>query len=67
MPKDIIQKLFTRTGILGNNTIAEKSAGLGLYIAKHFMEIQKGSIHVTSEVGKGTTFTFRLPLAAIHN
>jgi len=63
MPQDIIDKLFTRTGILGTNTIAEKSAGLGLYIAKHFMEIQHGEIRVSSTVGKGTTFTYRLPLA----
>jgi PAS domain S-box-containing protein len=63
MPKEIIDKLFTRTGILGNNTIAEKSAGLGLYIAKHFIELQGGSISVTSEPGKGTTFTYRIPLA----
>ncbi len=63
MPQNIIDKLFTRTGILGTNTVAEKSAGLGLYIAKHFMEIQNGEIRVTSTVGKGTTFTYRLPLA----
>lgn len=62
MPQKIIEKLFTRTGIISNNTAAEKSAGLGLYIAKHFMEIQGGEIHVTSAVGKGTTFTYRLPI-----
>lgn len=66
MPQNIIDKLFTRTGILGTNTVAEKSAGLGLYIAKHFMEIQNGEIRVTSTVGKGTTFTYRLPLAKAH-
>lgn len=65
MPKETIDKLFTRTGILGTNTVAEKSAGLGLYIAKHFMEIQGGEIRVTSVVGKGTTFTYRLPLAKV--
>lgn len=65
MPKAIIDKLFTRTGILGTNTVAEKSAGLGLYIAKHFMEMQGGDIRVTSIQGKGTTFTYRIPLANI--
>lgn len=63
MPQEIISKLFTRSGILGSNTIAEKSAGLGLYIAKHFMEIQGGTITVSSEQGKGTTFTYRIPLS----
>jgi len=63
MPQAIIDKLFTRTGILGTNTVAEKSAGLGLYIAKHFMEMQGGNISVTSSQGKGTTFTYRMPLS----
>ncbi len=63
MPQAIIDKLFTRTGVLGTNTVAEKSAGLGLYIAKHFMELQGGDIRVTSTLGKGTTFTYRVPLA----
>ncbi|HTC21546.1 MAG TPA: ATP-binding protein, partial [bacterium] len=36
-------------------------AGLGLYIAKSFMEMQKGDITVTSEKGKGTCFTLYLP------
>ena len=62
MPQEIIDKLFTRSGILGTNTVAEKSAGLGLYIAKHFMELQGGDIRVQSEKGKGTTFTYRIPL-----
>ncbi len=65
MPQAIIDKLFTRSGILGTNTVAEKSAGLGLYIAKHFMELQGGDIRVTSVLGKGTTFTYRVPLANI--
>lgn len=34
--------------------------GLGLAIVKHIIEAHKGSIEVTSEVGKGTTFTIKL-------
>lgn len=36
--------------------------GLGLALAKRIIEIHKGSASVSSTVGKGTTFTLKLPL-----
>lgn len=36
--------------------------GLGLYIAKSFLELHGGELRVRSAVGKGTTATIRLPL-----
>jgi len=37
-----------------------RGAGLGLSIARHVIEQHKGSIHVESDLGKGSTFTVSL-------
>lgn len=37
-------------------------SGLGLSIAKSFIDLMGGSIQVGSTIGEGTTFTIRLPL-----
>ncbi|MCB9051871.1 MAG: response regulator [Lewinellaceae bacterium] len=39
-----------------------EGAGLGLSIVKEFLSLMGGSIAAQSEVGKGTRFTFRLPV-----
>ena len=41
-----------------------KGTGLGLYLAKYFVELHQGGLEIKSEVGKGTEVSFWLPLPA---
>jgi CheY-like chemotaxis protein/AraC-like DNA-binding protein len=43
-----------------------KGTGLGLALSKEFMELHHGTIQVTSEKWRGTTFEVRLPLGKSH-
>ncbi len=56
-----LERLFTKSRVLGSEA-SRSGAGLGLYIAKSFMNLQKGDITVTSELGKGSTFCVTMPI-----
>jgi signal transduction histidine kinase len=44
-----------------NSAKGNTGTGLGLYICKQLIELQKGSINVKSDAGKGSTFSFEIP------
>ncbi|TDG36285.1 response regulator [Pedobacter changchengzhani] len=45
----------------------QQGTGLGLAICKRIVDFHKGDISVTSEEGKGSTFTFELPYQMVVN
>jgi signal transduction histidine kinase len=47
----------------GSISRAYEGLGLGLFIAKKLTDLLRGTLTVTSEIGKGSTFTVALPLS----
>lgn len=65
--KENIDKLFKKYGKLNDSyaTVSPSTGtGLGLYITRQYLEKMGGKIGIASTLGKGTTFTFSLPIAA---
>ncbi len=58
IPKESLSKIFQPYF-----STKEKGTGLGLSIAYRIISDHKGKIEVKSEVGKGTIFTIKLPMA----
>ena len=59
----VLAKLVEGSGHSTPGTGGERGSGLGLRICRQFVEKQGGIFTARSESGKGTTFTFTLPLA----
>lgn len=63
IPSEELPKIFDRFyQVDGSNTRAREGTGIGLALSKELVELMGGQIGVDSEAGKGSAFTFSLPV-----
>jgi signal transduction histidine kinase len=64
IPPEKLEQVFTRYYQAELSERSREGSGLGLHIVQQLVEAQGGTITIQSDVGKGTTFRFTLPLSA---
>ena len=62
MTQEVQDALRDQIGITTMGKHQEEGTGLGLSLCREFVRAHKGSLNFVSEVSKGSTFTFALPL-----
>ncbi len=65
IPESSIPRVFERFYRVDKARSKEMGGtGLGLSIVKHLVELHGGRVHCESQTGKGSTFSFTLPIAS---
>ncbi|MCC6797508.1 MAG: PAS domain-containing protein [Candidatus Hydrogenedentes bacterium] len=62
IPVDARERIFERFFQVRGGSVKLPGAGLGLFLVREMVTLHGGTVRVESEVGKGTTFTVRLPI-----
>lgn len=66
IPHDKLRTIFQPfTQVDDSHTRRHEGVGMGLAIVHGLVDLLGGQIHATSEVGKGSTFTVRLPVSVM--
>jgi len=60
MKPEALKRLFTKDRVMGAEA-SRSGSGLGLFIARSFIQLQGGDITVQSEVGQGSVFRVKIP------
>jgi two-component system, OmpR family, sensor kinase len=63
IPAEEVERVFERF-YRGSGSLEQEGFGLGLSIARRMVDVMGGEIGVESEVGVGSTFWVRLPIAS---
>ena len=61
MTKETIKKIQANNGFTTKGTASEAGTGLGLMLSREFLTRSGGQLHIESEPGKGSIFSFTLP------
>ncbi|MGM9478372.1 two-component regulator propeller domain-containing protein [Pedobacter sp. GSP4] len=62
IPADVGEKLFDKFYKVMTNESLKMGFGIGLYLAKNFVELHKGKISFSANPGMGTTFLVDIPI-----
>lgn len=63
IPEDKLEKVWHKfERVDTRDTRQAGGTGIGLFLVKHLVELHGGTIDVKSEIGKGSTFSFEMPL-----
>jgi signal transduction histidine kinase len=66
IPTDKLGRIFEKfERVDDRDTRQAGGTGIGLFLVKHLVERHEGTIRVESEVGKGSSFIFEIPIAPL--